>query len=132
MLTRVYHHSLRDRPMRNVLPVPESSMDAQMRDCAGPADDAWEKFIPCVEPVRGPSEATPAQEIEEAVGVCVCVCVCVCDRAGAQLFLQGKGWERARRKLRGLNTYYHRYFPTVDGTKVLVPLYVNLRPHVRW
>ena len=112
--------------MRNVLPVPESSMDAQMRDCTGSADESWEKFIPCVEPVRGPSEATPAQEIEEVVGKAVC------DRAGAQLFLQGRGWERVRRKLRGLNTYFYRYFPTVDGAKVLMPLYVSLRPQVRW
>ena len=88
MLTRVYHHLLRDRPMRNVLPVPESSMDAQMRDCSGSADEAWDKFITCVAPARGPCEATPAQEIEEVVGRRVC------DRAGAQLFLQGKGWER--------------------------------------
>ena len=84
------------------------------------------KFIPCVEPVRGPNEATPAQEIEEVVGKAVC------DRAGAQLFLQGRGWERVRRKMRGLNTYFYRYFPTVDGTKVLMPLYVSLRPQVRW
>ena len=52
----------------------------------------------------------------------------MCDRAAAQLFLQGRGWERVRRKLRGLNTYFYRYFPTVEGAKVLVPLYVSLRP----
>jgi hypothetical protein len=97
-------------------------MDAQMRDCTGSADELWEKFIPSVAPVRGPCEATPAQEIEETVGRRVC------DRAAAQLFLQGHGWERVRRKVRGLNTYFYRYFPTVDGAKVLVPLYASLRP----
>ena len=49
------------------------------------------------------------------------------DRASAQLYLQGRGWERVRRKVRGGNVYFYRYFPVVDGAKVLMPLYVNLQ-----
>ena len=44
-----------------------------------------------------------------------------------QLYLQGRGWERVRRKARGGNVYFYRYFPVVDGAKVLMPLYVNLQ-----
>ena len=122
ILTRIYHHLLRDRPMRNVLPVPESSLDAQTLDCKGPTDAAWDAFMACAQPVKGPSEATPAQEIDEAVTSRACS-----DRASAQLYLQGRGWERVRRKVRGGNVYFYRYFPVVDGAKVLMPLYVNLQ-----
>ena len=45
MLTRVYLHLLRDRPMRNVLPVPESSLDAQELDCRELLEDNWQSFV---------------------------------------------------------------------------------------
>jgi hypothetical protein len=121
MLTRVYHHLLRDRPMRNVLPVPESSLDAQELDCRELLEDNWQSFVRCASPAKGPADAATAEDIEKQVANRLGV-----DRVAAQLLLQGRGFERVRSKAQGRNVYFYRYNFSVCGAKVLKPLYVKM------
>jgi hypothetical protein len=120
MLTRVYRHLLQDRPMRNVLPVPESSLDAQELDCREMLEDNWQSFVRCASPAKGPADAATAEDIEKQVANRLGV-----DRVAAQLLLQGRGFERIRSKAQGRNVYFYRYNFSVCGAKVLKPLYVK-------
>ena len=72
-------------------------------------------------PTRGPVEATPAPELDSAVSRTMGV-----DPAAVQLYLQGNGFERVRRKTRGRNIYFYRYNFVVGGQKTLTPSYVRL------
>ena len=121
MLTRVYHHLLRDRPMRNVLPVPESSLDAQELECRELLEDNWQSFVRCASPGKGPADAATAEDIEKQVANRLGV-----DRVAVHLLLQGRGFERIRSKAQGRNVYFYRYNFNVSGAKVLKPLYEKI------
>jgi hypothetical protein len=125
LLQRTFHHLLRERPMRNIAPVPEACMDAASLDCRERLHDLGEAFLASrIAPARGPSEATVASEIEEAVAGELAV-----DRAASALWLQGRGFERTRARCAGRGsrqTYYYRFCFTVAGVKALSPHYVKL------
>ena len=121
ILTRVYHHLLKNRPIRTVLPVPEASMDAKELHCTDVMGDEWPKFISGISPANGPSDASAADEVEKAIMDTARV-----DRVTAQLLLQGKGFERSRSKTRGHNGYYYKYVFTQGGVKMLKSAYVKM------
>ena len=60
ILTRVYHHLLRDRPMRNVLPVPETSLTAAELDCRQALAGTWDRLD--IQPASGPIDADMADD----------------------------------------------------------------------
>ena len=108
--------------MRTVLPVPESSSEARELDCRDSAESAWESFVArSLQPARGPTEASAAGELEAAVVRHMGI-----ERAGAQLFLQARGFQRVRRVVKGRNVYVYKYCFVVNGAKALAPLYVRL------
>jgi hypothetical protein len=120
----VYRHLLRGRPLRNVAPVPESCTQAMALDCQARSDGAGEVFLATrVAPARGPSDATPACEFEEAVAMEMAI-----DRAAVGLWLQSRGFERARSKAgpSRRNVHLYRFNSTVGGVKSLSPHYVRL------
>ncbi len=122
LLQRVYHHFLRDRRERNVRRVPERSLEAVLLDCTEERDShAWDAFLRRLEPTRAPRSATPAKEVEEAL----CV-ACGVEARAAVLFLQGKGFNKERRK-RGLeNVWMYQYsFLDAEGRKG-APMWVQL------
>jgi hypothetical protein len=122
LLTRVFRYLLKDRPMRTVLPVPESSSEARELDCRDSAESAWESFLArSLQPARGPTEASAAGEVDAAV-----VRQMGIERAGAQLFLQARGFQRVRRVVKSRNVYVYKYCFVVNGAKALAPLYVKL------
>jgi hypothetical protein len=124
MLTRVYHHLLRGRPMRNVLPVPDACQMAAELDCRTEYEAAWKNFL--VQPVNGTANATPAERIEAEVASKTGL-----DIPGARLALQGRGYERVRRKVGTSNVYFYQYIFTIDGVKALRPQFVHLSPTTR-
>ena len=68
LLERIYHHLLKGRSMRTVLPVPEASPESTELDCREASAVVWESFLVrsfC--PARGPVDATPAPEIDTTV-----------------------------------------------------------------
>jgi hypothetical protein len=119
----VYKHLLKGRPLRNVAPVPEACMNAMNLDCRPQNDNASEAFIAGrIAPARGPSDATPACEVEEAVAREMAM-----DRAAVSLWLQSRGFERARSKGPGRrNVHFYRYNFTIGGLKALSAHYVRL------
>ena len=67
-MTRVYHHLLKGRSMRNVLPIPEASRESAELDCKEVAAAVWESFLArSLVPAKGPVEATPAHELDVTV-----------------------------------------------------------------
>ena len=92
-------------------------------DCRPQNDNASEAFIAGrIAPARGPSDATPACEVEEAVAREMAM-----DRAAVSSWLQSRGFERARSKGPGRrNMHFYRYNFTVGGVKALSPHYVRL------
>jgi hypothetical protein len=124
MLTRIYHHLIRGRPMRNVLPVPEVSLVAAELDCRTEHEAAWKNIL--VQPVNGTANATPAEQIEAEVASKTGL-----DILGARLALQGRGYQRVRRKCGGCNVYFYQYNFTIDGQKALRPQFVHLSPSSR-
>ena len=72
-------------------------------------------------PAKGPTDATPAAELESAVSRSMGV-----EPAAVQLYLQGKGFERVRSKARGRHEYFFRYNFIIGGMKALTPSYVKL------
>jgi hypothetical protein len=122
LMTRVYHHLLKGRSMRNVLPIPEASRESAELDCKEATAAVWESFLArSFVPAKGPSEATPASELDSAVSRMMGV-----EPAAVQLYLQGKGFERARSKARGRHEYFYRYNFIIGGQKTLTPSYVKL------
>jgi hypothetical protein len=122
LMTRVYHHLLKGRSMRNVLPIPEASMESAELDCREATAAVWESFLSrSLIPAKGPTEATPAAEIDIVVSRSMGV-----EPAAVQLYLQGKGFERIRSRARGRNEYFFRYNFIVGGMKTLTPAYVKL------
>jgi hypothetical protein len=122
LMERAYHHLLKGRSMRNVLPVPEASRESAELDCKEATTAVWESFVArSLLPVKGPVEATAAPELESTVSRMMGV-----EAAAVQLYLQGKGFERVRCKTRGRNIYFYRYNFIIGGMKALTPLYVKL------
>ena len=122
LMTRVYHFLFKGRSMRNVLPVPEASRESAELDCRETTAAVWESFMTrSLVPAKGPSEATPASELDSAVSRSMGV-----EPSAVQLYLQGKGFERARSKARGRHEYFYRYNFIVGGMKALTPSYVKL------
>jgi hypothetical protein len=122
LMTRVYHHLLKGRSMRNVLPIPEANRESTELDCREATAAVWDSFLArSLGPARGPVEATPAPELDSAVSRMMGV-----DAAAVQLYLQGKGFERVRCKTRGRNIYFYRHNFIVGGMKALTPSYVRL------
>jgi hypothetical protein len=125
LLQRTFHHLLKNRPMRNIAPVPEASMDAAALDCQERLHDLGEAFLASrIAPARGPSEATVASEIEEAVAVELAI-----DRAASALWLQAKGFEKTKARCAGRGSrkgYFLKYNFTIAGVKALSPHYVRL------
>jgi hypothetical protein len=122
LMTRVYHHLLKGRSMRNVLPIPEASMESAELDCREATATVWESFLSrSLIPAKGPTEATPAAEIDTVVSRSMGV-----EPAAVQLYLQGKGFERIRSRAHGRNEYFFRYNFIVGGMKTLTPAYVKL------
>jgi hypothetical protein len=124
LLRRVFHHLLKDRPLRNVAPVPEACMDAVALDCRARSDDVGEAFLASkIVPAKGPSDATPACDVEDAVAREMAI-----DRAAVGLWLQGRGFERARSKAgpSRRNMHFYRFNFTVGGVKSLSPHYVRV------
>jgi hypothetical protein len=125
LLQRVYHHLLKGRTMRNVAPVPESCMDAIAISCRERLQELGDSFITnklC--PAKGPSEASLASEIEDAVAQELGI-----DRASSTLWLQSRGFEKARGWTNGRNSrreYFYRFRFTLQGTKSLTTHYVSL------
>ena len=108
--------------MRNVLPVPEASRESAELDCREAAAAVWESFLSrSLIPAEGPTETTPAAEIDIAVSRSMGV-----EPAAVQLYLQGKGLERVSSRARGRNEYFYRFNFIVGGMKALVPSYVKL------
>jgi hypothetical protein len=105
LMTRVYRHLLKDRSMRNVLPIPEASRESAELDCKETTAAVWESFMTrSLVPAKGPVEATPAHELDIAVSRMMGV-----EPAAVQLYLQGKGFERVRTRTRGRNDYFYRF-----------------------
>ena len=108
--------------MRTVLPVPEASRESAELDCKEATAAVWENFFArSLGPARGPPEATPAADVDRAVSKTMGV-----GPAAVQLYLQSKGFERARSKARGRNEHFYRYNFIVGGMKALTPSYVKL------
>ena len=108
--------------MRNVLPIPEASMESAELDCREATAAVWESFLSrSLIPAKGPTEATPAAEIDIVVSRSMGV-----EPAAVQLYMQGKGFERIRSRARGRNEYFFRYNFIVGGMKTLTPSYVKL------
>jgi hypothetical protein len=120
MLTRVYHHLLRDRPMRNVLPVPETSLTAAELDCRQAPAGNWGRLE--IQPASGPIDATMADEIEDEVSQLMGL-----DRMSCRLALQGRGFQRVRSKRGSANAYFYQYNFIVNGQKTIKPQYVKRR-----
>jgi hypothetical protein len=122
LMTRVYHHLLKGRSMRNVLPVPEASRESAELDCREGTAAVWESFLArSIAPAKGPVEATPASDLDSTVSKSMGV-----EPAAVQLYLQGKGFEKVRCKTRGRNVYFYRFNFIVGGMKTLIPSYVRL------
>jgi hypothetical protein len=122
LMTRVYHHLLKGRSMRNVLPIPEASRESAELDCREATAAVWESFLArSLGPAKGPVEATPASEVDRTVSKMMGV-----EPPAVQLYLQGKGFERMRTRTRGRNDYFYRYNFIVGGMKSLTPSYVRL------
>jgi hypothetical protein len=120
MLTRVYHHLLRGRPMRNVLPVPESSLAAADLDCRQNVGN-WDELM--IEPAAGPSDATMADDVEKHVGDTLGFP----DATSTRLAMQGRGFQRVRRRRGESNAYFYQYNFAVNGQKTLKPQFVKRR-----
>ena len=110
--------------MRNVLPVPEVCLVAAELDCRTEHEAAWKNIL--VQPVNGTANATPAERIEAEVARQTGL-----DVLGARLALQGRGYQRVRRKSGGDNVYFYQYNFTIDGQKALRPQFVHLGPTTR-
>jgi hypothetical protein len=124
ILQRLYHHLLRNRPMRNVAPVPQGSLDANGLDCREQFQERGDRFIAeKLSPAKGPSEASTAKELEDAVAGELGI-----ERAGAGLWLQGRGFERVRSKASrtARHDFYYRFCFTIGGMKALMSQYVKL------
>ena len=111
MLTRVYHHLLRERPMRNVLPVPESSMAAADIDCWQDTCNRWNELQ--IEPATGPMDPVMADELEDLARETARLP----DRTSPCLAMQGRGFQRVRRRRGDGNAHYYQYNFTVKGQK---------------
>ena len=120
MLTRVYHHLLRNRSMRNVLPVPESSLAAADLDCQQALAANWDRLQ--IEPATGPIDATMADDIEDDVSQLMGL-----DRASTRLAMQGRVFQRVRRMRDGRNQYFYQYNFKNGGQKTIKPLFVKRR-----
>jgi hypothetical protein len=122
LMTRVFHHLLKGRSMRNVLPIPEASRESTELDCREATAAVWDSFLArSLVPAKGPSEATSAPELDGTVSKMMGV-----EPAAVQLYLQGKGFEKVRSKARGRHEYFYRYNFTIGGMKTLTPSYVKL------
>ena len=75
--------------MRNVLPVPESSLAAADLDCRQNVGN-WDELM--IEPAAGPSDATMADDVEQHVGGTLGFA----DRTSTRLAMQGRGFQRVR------------------------------------
>jgi hypothetical protein len=117
MFTRVFHHLLRDRPMRNVLPVPDNSLAAVDVDCKGEVD--WGKVE--LEPADGPRDADMADVLEDYMQSTLKLA----DRTSTRLAMQGRGFQRVRRMRDGRNSYLYQYNFTIQGQKTLKPMFVK-------
>ena len=107
--------------MRNVLPVPESSLAAADLDCRQDSGD-WNKLE--IEPAVGPSDATMADDVEQHVGGTLGFA----DRTSTRLAMQGRGCQRVRRVRDGRNQYFYQYNFTILGQKTLKPQFVKRKP----
>ena len=122
LIIRVYHHLLKGRSMRNVLPIPEASRESAELDCREATAAVWDSFLArSLVPAKGPTDATPAAELDSAVSRSMGV-----EPAAVQLYLQGNGFERVRSKARGRAEYFFRYNFIIAGMKALTPSYVKL------
>ena len=108
--------------MRNVAPVPLTSLETKDVDCEERAQVAWDIFVETrLSPVQGPSDATTCARIEQEVATDLAL-----ERGTAALWLQGKGFERTRRKVGGRNDYFYRFCFTVNGVKSATSRFVLL------
>ena len=111
--------------MRNIGPVPEASLDAASLDCRDRQHELGDAFLACkITPAKGPSEATLASEVEEALSRELAI-----DRASAALWLQARGLERTKARCAGRGSrkgYFYKYCFTVAGVKALSPRYIKL------
>ena len=120
MLTKVYHHLLRSRPMRNVLPVPETSLTAADLDCRQNHAGSWDRLQ--VQAASGPIDAAMADELEDEVSQLMGL-----DRMSSRLALQGRGFQRVRRMRDGRSQYFYQYNFAVNGQKTIKPQFVKRR-----
>ena len=82
----------------------------------------WDSFLArSLVPAKGPTDATPAAELDSAVSRSMGV-----EPAAVQLNLQGKGFERVRSKARKRHEYFLRYSFIIGGMKALTPSYIKL------
>ena len=121
-MTRVFHHLLKGRSMRNVLPITEASRESAELDCKETTAAAWEGFLArSLTPAKVPTEATSAAVLDRAVSRTMGV-----EPAAVQLYLQGKGLEKVRSKARRRNEHCSRYNFIVGGMKARTPSHVRL------
>jgi hypothetical protein len=118
LLTRVHHHLLRNRPMRNILPVPETSLTAVDLDCRQDTS-TWDKLE--IEPSTGPGDASMADAVEDHVKEKIGFP----DTTSTRLAMQGRGFQRVRRVRDGRNQYFYQYNFTIRGQKTLKPQFVK-------
>ena len=104
--------------MRNVLPVPESSLAAADLACRQNVG-TWDELM--IEAAAGPSDATMADDVEKHVGDTLGFA----DRTSARLAMQGRGFQRVRRVRDGRNQYFYQYNFTILGQKTLKPQFVK-------
>ena len=120
MRTRVYHHLLHNRPKRNVLPVPETSLTAADLDCRQALAGNWDRLE--IDPAAGPIDATMADEIEDYVAQLMGM-----DKVSTRLAMQGHGFQRVRRRRGQGNVYLYQYNFRLNGQKTIKPLFVKRR-----
>ena len=121
LLQTVYRYFLKGRPMRNVAPVPATSLDVKSVDCEQRAEKLWPAFIETkLRAVKSPSEASVCVDIEQACGAELGI-----PQGLASIALQGKGFERVRRKVGNCNQYFYRYYFKAQGMLALTPHYVQ-------
>ena len=106
--------------MRNVLPVPEASLAAADLDCRQNVGN-WDELM--IEPTAGPSDATMADDVEKHVGDTLGFP----DATSTRLAMQGRGFQRVRRRRGESNAYFYQYNFAVNGQKTLKPQFVKRR-----
>ena len=90
----------------------EQCLEVKELDCGGKEQSWWPSFMARLEGVAAPRHATPAPDIDKVLAAFDV------PAKSARLFLQGKGFDRTRRHIGLVNTWFYVYhFSDTDGRK---------------